>query len=68
MLGWIGTGLLLAGAWGVGNRARLAFLLSITGEAIWTANAYRRSDWALATVCVAFGLVALRNFLAWGKP
>lgn len=67
MLGWIGNIFIVAGLWGVGNRSRNAFLLSITGETFWIANAYLRADWALTSICVVFLLMAVRGYVKWGK-
>lgn len=66
MLGWIGNVFIVLGLWGVGNRARNAFLLSAAGEAFWIANAGLRGDWALGSICVVFFLMALRSYVKWG--
>lgn len=65
MLGWIGNVFIVVGLWGVGNRDRRAFLASCVGEALWIANAYARSDWALASICVVFFAMAVRGYLKW---
>ena len=66
MLGWIGNIFIVAGLWGVGNRARNAFIFSIIGESFWIANAYLRTDWALTSICVVFLLMAVRGWVKWG--
>lgn len=66
-LGWIGNLFIVVGLWGVGNKSRPAFLFSIVGEAVWCANAYLRADWALATICLVFLLMALRGYVLWGR-
>lgn len=65
-LGWFGTGLLVLGAWGVGNKARMAFLATVVGEACWILKAGVVGDTALATVCVVFLGMAIRNYIKWG--
>lgn len=65
MLGWIGNAFIVAGLWGVGNKRRGAFILSAVGELLWIANATGRGDWALASICVVFLLMALRSYVKW---
>ena len=66
MLGWIGNVFIVAGLYGLGNKSRNAFIYSIAGEILWTINATIRHDWALASICVVFGLMAVRGFFMWG--
>ena len=65
MLGWIGNAFIVAGLWGIGNKTRSAFVLSVIGESFWIANAYLRQDWALATICVVFAAMAVRSYIKW---
>ncbi len=69
MLGWIGNLFIVLGLWGITSQRpyRNAFLFSIAGESAWIANAYGRSDWALAFICVVFALLAVRGWINWGK-
>lgn len=67
MLGWIGNALIMVGLWRMGDKSRSAFLFSIAGETAWCANAYLRRDWALTTICLVFNIMALRNYIKWGK-
>lgn len=67
MLGWIGNVFIVYGLWGVGNKQRNAFLASMVGEALWIANAYLRSDWALASICVVFFGMAARAYYKWAE-
>jgi len=64
-LSWIGNFFIVAGLWGIGNKRRHAFLLSIAGESAWIAVAYMRHDWALASVCTIFLLMAIRGWIKW---
>lgn len=65
MLGWIGNLFIVGGLWGVGNKNRDAFLLSIVGETLWIANAINKNDVALASICVVFLLMAVRGYVKW---
>lgn len=67
ILGWIGNIFIVYGLWGVGNKDRRAFWASGLGELAWIANAIHRQDWALATICVVFLLMAVRGFILWGR-
>lgn len=67
MLGWIGNLFIVAGLWGVGNKRRGAFGFSVAGEILWTGNAALRHDWALATICVVFSVLAVRSYIKWGQ-
>ena len=64
---WAGDGFIAAGAWGVGSRRRGAFLLTIVGECLWIAEALRRGDWALVTICTLFVGLAIRSMVLWGR-
>jgi hypothetical protein len=64
---WVGDALIVAGAWGIGNRRRGAFAFTVVGECVWIAAAVRRQDWALAAVCVVFVLLAIRSAVLWGR-
>lgn len=67
MLGWIGNLFIVAGLAGITSKRprRYAFLFSVAGEAAWITNAYLRDDWALASICTVFLLMAVRGFVNW---
>jgi len=44
MLGWVGNGFIVAGLYGIGDKRRGAFLLTLAGELIWTLNAAIRAQ------------------------
>lgn len=67
MLGWIGNLFIVVGLWKVGNRVRHGFIASGVGELFWIANAHIRRDWALASICTIFFLMAIRGWVKWGK-
>jgi hypothetical protein len=65
LVAWIGDGFIVAGAWGVGSRRRGAFVLTIVGEVLWIAEALRRGDWALVSICTLFVVLAIRSLVLW---
>lgn len=67
ILKWAGNILLVIGLWKIGDKWRPAFLFSIAGETVWTIAALNTSDYALATICTVFNLMALRSYVKWGK-
>lgn len=67
MLAWIGNIFLVLGLYGVGNRVRRAFLAYIVGEACWVIQATSKHDWALASICAVFLLMAIRSYVKWGE-
>lgn len=67
MFGWLANVLVLTGFFGMGNKSRPAVVVYMAGEALWTAVAYARGDWALAALCVVFFLLAIRMFVLWSR-
>lgn len=67
MLKWIGNGLIVIGLWKIGDKWRHAFLFSIAGETIWIAAALQTGDYALASICTIFNVMALRSWVKWGR-
>ncbi len=67
LFGWLGDLFLVAGMWGMGSRRRGAHLVTVAGECLWTLNAAVRHDWALAAICVVFGVMAMRAWVLWGR-
>ena len=67
LMGWIGNVILVLGLWLVGNKKRSCFLYTVVGETIWSAYAVHNQQWDLATICALFAMLALRNFIKWGK-
>jgi hypothetical protein len=65
ILSWIGNACLIAGLYGIGNKWRPAFLLSIVGELAWIVTASVRHDWALVSMCSIFGAMAVRSYIKW---
>ncbi len=64
---WAANLLLLLGLYLNGNRNRLCFLFTVTGEVIWTTVAALRGQWDLAFICAVFGLMAVRGWYLWGR-
>jgi hypothetical protein len=67
-IGWIGNILIAVGLWGIGSKKRSAFLWSIVGESVWVFYSLTIGMYDLAAICVVFALLALRNWIKWGKP
>lgn len=65
MEGWIGNIFIIGGLWGIGNKVRNAFLLSIIGELCYIIRSYRAKDWPLFAVCWVFALMAARGWWKW---
>jgi hypothetical protein len=66
MLGWIGNVLIVVGLWKIGDKWRHAFVFSVLGELAWIARSVAARDWALASICVVFCLMAVRSWVKWG--
>lgn len=66
-LGWIGNCFLVIGLWKIGDKWRNAFLFTIVGETAWAAKSVMVQDWALATICLVFNVMAGINWYKWGK-
>ena len=67
ILGWVGNFFIVIGLWKIGDKWRHAFLFSIVGETAWIAKSVVVQDWALATICLVFNVMAFRNWVKWGK-
>ena len=66
-LNWIGNIFIVGGLWGVGNKNRNAFILSLVGESLWIASSAIVGNWALFTICLVFWGMALRGYIKWGR-
>lgn len=67
ILKWIGNVFIVAGLWKIGDKWRHAFLFSIVGETAWTIAAIQSGDYALATICTVFNILALRSWFKWAS-
>ena len=69
VLGWIGNFFIVIGLWKIGDKWRHAFLFSIFGELAWITKSLtiEKPDYALATICAVFCVMAFRNWVKWGK-
>ncbi len=63
---WFANALILIGMWSLGHKWRHAFLFSVAGESIWSSVAWTRGDIELASICLVFCVVTLRNWWKWG--
>lgn len=67
-LGWIGTGLLIAGIWLLGYKQRSALLFTAAGEAVWVVTAICREPFQLDLLLLSalFMVLTMKNWLQWG--
>jgi len=65
-MGWIGSFLIIAGAWGIGHRWRRAFLLTMSGGVCWAAQGVILGRWDIIFIETVMFCVAARNFRKWG--
>lgn len=68
-LGWVANLILIAGALLVGEKSPAAFVLVALGEFLWAAKISRQRplQWDMLTICIVFGLLAVRNLYLWLK-
>lgn len=67
-LGWIGTAVMLCGAYLVGQRCRWGFVLCVFGNVSWAViGATRGRQMDLIVVSVAFAALYVRNFIHWTR-
>jgi len=67
MIAWLGNILIVIGLWKVGDKWRHAFLFSIAGEICYIVRSILAADWALASICIVFCLMAFINWIKWGR-
>jgi hypothetical protein len=67
VLGWIGNVFIVGGLYGVGNKWRHAFLLSMLGECFYITRSYLLGDWALLSIGIVLLLMAGRAWVKWGR-
>ena len=65
MMGWLGNVFICGGLWGIGNKWRPAFLLSIAGELCWMLASYQLAQWDLFFICGVFAALAARSYVRW---
>lgn len=67
-MGWIANALLLIGFWLIGKKYRIAFLFTFAGEVLWVITCIaRETSLDMIAICLVFAVLALRNFILWGK-
>jgi len=67
IFGWIGNAFIVGGLWGIGNKWRRAFLLSVVGESCWLVASWQRAQWDLFVICIVFAALAARSYAKWGQ-
>lgn len=68
LLGWAGNILLCWGIWEIGNKRRVAHLITVVGEAAWIVKSVAVGQWDLAFICVIFLALAARCWVKWAPP
>lgn len=66
-MGWIGNALVLVGLWQIGRKLRSAFLWTFVGETLWAWVGYQTGQVDLCLICCLFSVMAIFNWLRWGK-
>lgn len=65
LLSWLGSALVLLGAWLMGTRARAGFSCSLSGAAVWVVWAALSGQWAILLLNGVFCVVYFRNLMVW---
>ena len=65
IIGWTGSAFLAAGLYGIGNKQRGAFALSIVGESLWIIRGVGMHAWDIVAICIVFLLMAARAYVNW---
>lgn len=66
LLGWIGNLALVWGIWEIGNRRRVAHLITCVGETCWIFKSVATQQYDLAVICTVFFVLAARCWFKWG--
>jgi hypothetical protein len=64
---WIGNIFIVLGLYLIGEKKRVAFVFSMIGELIWMFASVHKGMWDLAVITAVFFLLALINYIKWGK-
>lgn len=64
---WFANLLIIWGTINLSDKKRWAFLLIAAGESIWTGCSLWRQQWDIMSICLIFSVLAVRNWLNWGK-
>lgn len=64
-LGWIGNIALVWGIWEIGNRRRVAHLITCVGESCWIVKSIATGQYDLAAICAVFFALAARCWFKW---
>lgn len=69
VLGWIGDVFLVWGVWEIGNKRRIAHLLTMIGELAWIGKSLLvGGQWDLILICSIFFVLAYRCWVKWAEP
>jgi hypothetical protein len=67
ILSWLSTCIFLIGAFAIGNKRRWAFVCFFAAEIMLVFYSIHIRAWAVVVVGVMFAVMAVRNYLRWGK-
>ena len=67
MLGWLGNVLILLGVWLLAERRRVAWLLTIAGNAVWLSQSVRAKMPDLVFIQSTMVILAARNYWLWRR-
>lgn len=62
---WLANALIVIGLWQIGEKRRIAFLFTLTGEAVWTVASLMQGMYDLASICALFAVLAAVNWWKW---
>ncbi len=57
----------ISGVWVIGNKNKYGFLLTMLGNILWVAVAFKTGVFGLLIVVVPAIFVNIRNFIKWSK-
>jgi hypothetical protein len=66
-LGWAGNLALIISLYAMHPRRRWPFVMSVVGEALWLVVSVDRRSADMIFLCVVFCVLAVRNFVKWGR-
>ncbi len=66
-MGWLGSALILLGAWHIGHKRRMGFTIAITGSLCWVYVGISNGMFDLVFIESAMILMAVRNWRKWGN-
>lgn len=66
-MGWLGSFLIIFGAWQIGHKRRWGFLVTFLGGMCWVMVGFQIGRMDVVFIDSVMGFVSLRNFWKWGR-